>query len=77
MGYVRNVTLWVKKINDDGKEGVHVMRFKELKATRDTIENTDGSIESPNLIGINFLVEHGFKLIIDGKNKTAWLEKED
>ncbi|MFH0830314.1 MAG: hypothetical protein V1887_04100 [Candidatus Aenigmatarchaeota archaeon] len=37
--------------------------------------STKGLSVSPSIIGLDFLRDHGFKLFVDMKNKTAYLEK--
>ncbi len=71
---LRNVQLWLVG-EEDGQEKIKYMKkpSPKLYVTHDYVHEEKGDI-SPNVLGIDFLFNNGFRLVIDGKSRTAWLE---
>lgn len=78
LGQIRQVEVWMRKLEDDIEKPV-TFRFSRFYATKDWVlsgRNPD-RYDSPNILGMSFILEQGFKLVVDGKKKEAWLEKDD
>jgi len=78
LGQIRQVELWMRKV-EGGVEKPATFRFARFYATNDWVlsgRNPD-RYDSPNILGMSFVLEQGFRLVVDGKKKEAWLEKEE
>lgn len=78
LGNIQNVSLWVRK-EENGEEGLEILRLPRMHATRDWVlsEAKDGvkGYVSPSIIGVNFLVDHKLRLVVDGLARSAYLEQ--
>ena len=64
---------------DENEKGV-IIKFPTVYAIRTQKRDARSKTRSeavPSILGLDFLLKNGFKLVFDPSNKTAYLEKKD
>ncbi len=58
---------------ENGQEKIKAINVPELKVTPDVLQDK-GIKDSPNILGLDFLVLNKLRIVVDGSNNTAWFE---
>jgi hypothetical protein len=72
LGKISNVDLWVLA-TDSGKDTLKILKLPYLSVTFDFI-HVKQTMDSPNILGMDFIIKQQLRLVVDGQEKKAYFE---